>query len=958
MRRGVSGLFRFVAAALCALLLAALCPPSGLAEQPKRVRVGYYQSKSFQEGASEGEEKSGYSYEYLQKISYYTGWKYEYVYGGWSEIYEQFIRGEIDVMAGLSEAEDREGLMCFPQCAMGSEGYYIYRHDADDTIRSATPSTLNGKRIGVVRNTLMARSLEEWAAGNGASPVCVEFDSFDACNDAFYRGALDCVVATDNNVFPGSAMAPVAKIGEEPYYLAVAAERPDLLEELDGALVMMNEVEPYVLETLQHAYFGNSVISKQLSDREEDWLRTHAELRVGYFDNYMPYCGTDGDGSATGVMTDVLEAVFREAAADWDVALRYRAYSTNESMIADVAAGEIDVAFPVAGSLTDAEDGGYFVSAPVVTAGMYLVYNGSYTSETAARIAVNTANRMQYRYTRMVYPDAQIVACGSVDECLAAVNSGRANSTILNGARISSILRSNGYDKMAYNLLSKSEDRCFAVQAGNGGLMILINRGLKLIGSDYGANALDRYAGAEAAFSFREFIRDNAIPVVLVILTVALLFVFLFARDMLRMRQQARERAEYQRELEEKQLRLEEKNVEQGRMNAMLDEARRQAEAASNAKSAFLFNMSHDIRTPMNAIIGFTYLLEMNQENPARRADYLKKIQDASAVLLSIINNVLEMARIEKGTLELEETAWSAEQFNDALYRVFQDMMEQKGIAFTRRVDVRHPYVYCDSIKLRELFINILSNAYKYTSPGDRVEMCLEEIESDAPGWALYRTTISDTGIGMSEDFLPHIFEEFSREASSTESRIEGTGLGMPIVKRLVEFMHGRIEVSSRKGVGTTFTVTIPHRIAEKSSLVEHAGVELDPKLFKGKRILLAEDNDLNAEITMEILKQAGFEIDRAQDGRAAVEMLAAADADRYQLVLMDVQMPVMNGYEAARTIRAIPDFRKAGIPILALTANAFEEDRREALRAGMNGHLAKPIQVSELMTVLSGILG
>lgn len=303
----------------------------------------------------------------------------------------------------------------------------------------------------------------------------------------------------------------------------------------------------------------------------------------------------------------------------------------------------------------------------------------------------------------------------TVYDCLAAIRGGRANCTIINGARISAILRKADIDNMSYSLLSKSEDRCFAVRAGNDGLLFLINRGLRLIGGDYGVNAINKYTNAGFSYTFRDFVRDNAVYVVLVILGVASIIVFLFARDSRHMKQQEKERAKYQKEMEENQRKLEGKALEQDRMNAMLDEARRQAEAASNAKTTFLFNMSHDIRTPMNAIIGFTALLEMYQDNPEKRADYLKKIRDSSTVLLSIINNILEMACVEKGTLEMDETVWSAEQLNDVLCSVFQEMMIQKNITFTSREAVQNHYVYCDPVKLREIFINILSNAYKYT---------------------------------------------------------------------------------------------------------------------------------------------------------------------------------------------------------------------------------------------------
>lgn len=388
-----------------------------------------------------------------------------------------------------------------------------------------------------------------------------------------------------------------------------------------------------------------------------------------------------------------------------------------------------------------------------------------------------------------------------------------------------------------------------------------------------------------------------------------------------------------------------------------LENARLAAEEANQAKTSFLFNMSHDIRTPMNAIIGFRNLLEKHQDDPVRRADYLKKIDESSSVLLSIINNVLEMARIEKGTIALDEQAWSIEQFSDTLYSVFIDLMEQKHINFTHEVNVKNQYVYCDPTKQREVFLNIISNAYKYTNEGGNVHMKVEELPSDREGYATYRTTISDTGIGMSEDFLPHLFEEFSREHNTTDNKIEGTGLGMSIVKRLVELMGGTIEVTSQIGVGTTFVVTLSHRIAQREDLTSHAQTDDNSVSFAGKRILLAEDNDLNAEIATEILSELELQVERAEDGQVAVDMLKNAPEDYYDIILMDVQMPNMDGYEATRNIRNLSDLSKSSIPIIALTANAFEEDRRAVYEAGMNEHLSKPINVPDLIKTISYVM-
>ena len=400
---------------------------------------------------------------------------------------------------------------------------------------------------------------------------------------------------------------------------------------------------------------------------------------------------------------------------------------------------------------------------------------------------------------------------------------------------------------------------------------------------------------------------------------------------------------------------IHEEKLREEKQNKKIEEARIEAERANSAKTAFLFSMSHDIRTPMNAIIGFTELLEKHLDDKELAKSYIKKIQTSNDFLLSLINNVLEMARIESGKATLDETYGDAHAFNDTLFSLFDSQMKEKGITFTRENKVIHPDVLCDETKLREIFLNILSNALKYTPAGRKVTMNLTEIPSDRPGYAMYQTVIEDTGIGMSADFLPHLFEEFTRERSSTESKLNGTGLGMPIVKKLVDLMQGTIEVESKVGKGTKITVTLPHRIAQAEDI--HGFIDKGERYvencFQGKRILLAEDNELNAEIAMTILEEAGFIVEHAADGIICVDMMEKADAGYYDLILMDIQMPNMDGYKATRTIRKLSDPKKAGITIVAMTANAFEEDKKNAYEAGMNDHLAKPIQLEKLYEML-----
>ena len=380
------------------------------------------------------------------------------------------------------------------------------------------------------------------------------------------------------------------------------------------------------------------------------------------------------------------------------------------------------------------------------------------------------------------------------------------------------------------------------------------------------------------------------------------------------------------------------------------------AEAASKAKTDFLFNMSHDIRTPMNAIIGFTTLLEKHLDDKDAMKNYIAKIKTSNEFLLSLINNVLEMARIESGKEHLDESHENVHEFLQSVFILFDSQMQQKDVKFIKSIQVEHPDVIFDQTKMREILLNLLSNALKYTPSGGTVTISITELPQDSPEYATYRTVIQDTGIGMSEEFLPHIFEDFSREHSSTESKVSGTGLGTAIVKKLIDLMKGTITIESELGEGTKITFTMRHKIVEpkKTKQIRKHKKQYPVQDFSGKRILLAEDNELNAEIAIAILEEAGFQIECAEDGIICIDMMEKASSDYYDLILMDIQMPNMNGYKATQIIRRLPDKKKATIPIVAMTANAFEEDKKNAFKAGMNGHIAKPIHVEELFDLLA----
>lgn len=400
-----------------------------------------------------------------------------------------------------------------------------------------------------------------------------------------------------------------------------------------------------------------------------------------------------------------------------------------------------------------------------------------------------------------------------------------------------------------------------------------------------------------------------------------------------------------------------EQMAEMDQLNENLKEALRKAEAANKAKSSFLFNMSHDIRTPMNAIIGFANLIKQHYDEASHVRDYIEKVSFSSEYLLSLINNVLEMARIDSGKVQMEETVLYTPDNPKRIAAVWDEQMASKNITFTQNFNITTPYICLDVTKLNQVFLNLISNAYKYTDEGGTITVDYQEIPSDRPGYIVVRTTITDNGRGMSPEYLETIFDEFSRENISSGNIIQGTGLGMSIVKKLVTLLDGTIEVESELGKGTKFIVTLPHRIASGADKRNAEPAALNMQVFKDKRILLAEDNDLNAEIAIEILQAAGFKVQRAADGAICLDMLSKASSDYYDLILMDIQMPNMDGYEATAHIRMMDDPYKSRIPIFAMTANAFEEDKRNAINAGMNGHIAKPINVQMLLKTLAETL-
>ena len=933
------------------------------AKPKKVVRVGWYESAY--NNTDRFGHRSGYAYEYQQKIAAYTGWKYEYVEGNWVTLLEMLQKGEIDLLSDVSYTPERAKNMLFSTQPMGCEEYYILIDNANTAINPENITTLNGKKIGVNAGSIQQSIYERWAKENGIKAKLIEIDGQERdFAEYMLNGELDAVVsvsAIDHNL---NNCIPVSVIGASDFYFVINKNRQDLKTDLDNAMKQILHNNMYYNRLLYEKYMVNSGSFRSLSGREAEWIRHHGAIRVGYRDGYLPFCGTNKNtGEVDGLLKDFI-AVSSNVVRNADVRFETTPYPNTDALIKALKNKEIDCIFPVSLDLYDAEEMGILLTDPVMEIEELLVVKKSdvddFDMSEPKRIAVNGKNMSHTAIAREQYPDWEPVSFNSPDECMKAVANGNADCMLVSNYRYGVMLRQFENHDLVTISTGITMNHMFAVLPDNFCLYSILGRLTNMMSSAEIHSSLTKHTQTDSQITLSDIIRTHIGYIILFFAVIIAIISVLFLKSLSSMKKTKQLNSElktHQKQLSEAYEDQKDHLEEIALLNTELEWAKTQAEAASSAKTSFLFNMSHDIRTPMNAIMGFRDLLEKHIDEPDRRADYLRKIKDASKVLLSIINNVLEMARIEKGTVVVEEVAMNTKNFGISIFSVFSEMMAEKNIEFTHEDLVVHHNVYCDPTKVREIFMNLLSNAYKYTKPGGKVHVRLRELPSNREGYGLFETSVSDTGIGMSAEYLTHIFEEFSRENTSTANKIEGTGLGMPIVKRLVELMGGTIRVTSEKGVGTTFVVTLPHRIANESENVEPENIVTDETVFEGKRILLAEDNDLNAEIAEEILTSAGFMIERAEDGAICYEKIVSSDKGYYDLVLMDIQMPNMDGYQATRAIRALADKEKANIPIIAMTANAFEEDRSKAVNVGMNGHIAKPIDVTELLRELAKVL-
>ena len=1059
------------------LLLSAVLPVKAAAEtaSAKVVRVGSFED-TFNYVNEKGARK-GYGYELLETLSGYTGWQFEYVTCDWSDCFEKLKNGEIDIIGGISYTEDRTQEMLFSDEPMGVEKYYLYADLSRADISASDFKTLNGKKIGVLMGTEPEVMLAEWEEKYGLKTEHVNISNNEDVKQKLANHEIDCFVSLEESFWAERGISTITRVGESGIYYAINKNRPDIKEELDDAMRALDEAVPFYTADLYKRYFSMDY-TPILTGEEKAWLRKHGAIRMGFLASDSGVSTFDpATGEFTGVITDYIQFA-ADCLGNQELEFQLVGYDSKEAELDALKSGEIDMIFHCDQNPNLAEEYHFACTNTTWTSNLMAVTNKQHFNENNVnRIAVPQNKLSLKKYLAFYYPQWEIVDCDTQEDAARLVKDGQADCFV------TGISSENKYSKK-YSFYSvplvNPVRSCFAVNSGNRSLLSILNKTIKAMPVNMLAGALAMYKSSARKVTLSDFIKDNFFKVMLIssiAVAVVLLTILMLLQKARKAEAAARKAASDTQEL-----------------NAKLQVAVEKAESANRAKSTFLSNMSHDIRTPMNAIIGFTTLALSNIDDKDRVKDYLTKTLASSNHLLSLINDVLDMSRIESGKIHLEEVEVNLSDVLHDLKTIVSGQIFAKQLELYMDVmDVTDEDVYCDKTRLNQILLNLLSNAIKFTPAGGTVSVRVRQLAGKVRGCGQYEFRIKDNGIGMSQEFAQKIFEPFERERTSTVSRIQGTGLGMAITKNIVDMMGGTIEVQTAQGKGTEFTVCVPMRAQTEQRPVEkiteleglkalvvdddfntcdsvtkmlvkvgmraewtlsgkeavlrarqalemsdvyHAyiidwrlpdmnGIEVTRQIrslhddtpiiiltaydwsdieveakaagvtafcskpmfmsdlretlmsalgqkpadavqgllpeknadFKGKHILLVEDNELNREIAQEILREYGFLVDSAENGAVAVEKVSTAAPGSYDLVLMDVQMPIMDGYTATRKIRALDDPARAKLPIIAMTANAFDEDRRNALESGMNGFLSKPIVIDDLVQELRKIL-
>lgn len=916
-------LYRTLAVALAALaILSAVMPAPAFAadsdQQVKTVRVGWLVNNAgFQEGTP-GERLSGWGYEYLQTLSYYTkGWQYEYVSGTFTELLDMLEAGEIDLMPNISYSEEREQTLLFSSNPEGTERYYIYAKPDRDDLAKGDPQALQGLTIGCNAGVMQTIVGQQWLADQGVTCTYKEIDTGGALFEALSDGEVDAIIMNDTISSPDAS--PMFYVGSSDYYFAVPKSRPDLMNDINAAMTAIARVNPRYNDEVKSSYSAQNSGSSSLTGPEASWLKANGNtITLGYLVNQLPYCTQNDDGEMEGSLTSLATTLHDK----FGITVKTVAFSNNEKMVEALSDGTIDAALPFFRDYWLAEQKGVAQSNSMGTVSLTAIHVSNDLDSDLKDIAC-TENAIINRFElESLFPDATVTEYPNKDEALNALRVGKARCIIVPSTRLETIRDTYDIEDFETQELTNTAQLSCLISRGKPELLGIINKGIVNAGESLSANSyFPTSYSAQESDTFQFFYR-NRTAIATVIICILLTSIAILVWSLYR-----------------------------------AQEERQKADAANTAKTAFLTRMSHDIRTPLNGILGLIEIEELREGDMQVARESRAKARVAANHLLSLINDILEMGRIEERKVTLEHESFNLKELCDNALVLCKLRASDRGITM---LDTSEPYavdqyMIGNPTHIRQILVNLLDNSIKYNKHGGTVTFS-STIKPVDDEHAVFCFSVSDTGIGMTSEFLAHIYEPFAQEGDDARSKFQGTGIGMSIVKSLIDMMGGTIEISSEVGVGSTFDVRIPLDIDKNPQIKECADTQVSSCSLAGMNVLLAEDNELNAEIAQALLESEGIVVTRAADGNETVDLYVGRPAGSFDAILMDIMMPGMDGYEATRAIRLSEKADAADIPIIALTANAFAEDAKAAHDAGMNAHLPKPLDFSKLKNILACI--
>ncbi len=929
------------------ILLTTIAPAAGEQTHERRtVRVGVLAQDGLCQKDANG-RLSGYTIDLWQMANRYMDVKVEYVgYGkNWNELLQMLEHGELDILTNAQKSPEREQIFAFTKPTGVTSGLLNVRADNTKFI-AGDYATYNGMRIGTFRKDRTYELFQKWAQEKGFTYQTTFYDTSTELYAAFLSGEVEAIIA--NSFRKPENEHTLDMFYTNNIYGIVRKDDTQLLNEFNYAINQMNASEGDWVHMLLYKYVTDTnTVKISFSHREQELIRQYQsgekKLVVGVWTDRAPLSYVE-NGKLKGILPDLFDKIMQKAGIPYTIKLP-KDKADYEKMCLD---GSVDVIMDWRhDNIPLAEERDYALSKKYLDTRIVLLKRNTLKGQPHI-FAVENTTRLSNVEDKLV-DDANIFLTNNVDESIRAVAYGKADATYLYYYMALYYLNQGSYKNLVYEILDTPvPDMHIAFTTGvNHELSGIISKCISQLSNEERTQIINKYTTFKPQnMYFITYITYNPQLTLLFfvfILAISLCFLLMYMRLHEKKRLLAQEQA-YAVKQEQ------------------LAEA---AQAANKSKTSFLFNMSHDIRTPMNAIIGFANLAQNAKCSTEQMHSYLSKILVASQHLLSLINDILEMSRIESGKITLEPVPTSWSELMQELHTIMQEQLESKKQSFTISIaPLTHDYVMIDKLRMEQVLVNLVSNASKYTPEHGSIRVELAQYPAAKPNHALYKLSVIDNGMGMSEDFVKKIFSPFERANSTTVSKIQGTGLGMSITKSIIDLANGTIDVKSKLGEGTEIIVAVTLCLCTDAEIATLNAKQLDKQQaqaeqpdFKGKRLLVVEDNKLNREITVTILEQTGIITEQAEDGSVAVKMVQEAAPGYYDLILMDIQMPIMDGYEATKQIRALPDKRLAQLPIIAVSANAFEEDKKASLAAGMDGHIAKPINVPDLFALMQKLI-